>query len=136
MKAKYFKIEELVPKQILELGEDLCWSFIDSRLIESLDAIREHFNKPVIVNNWSTGGKFSQRCLRTSESVGVKWSQHRFGRAADFDVVGMTAAQVRKEILANTYKFPYIQVMEDDVNWVHIDVRNTQSKDGIILFKP
>lgn len=135
MKAKYFKIEELVSEKVLnELGEELCWGLIDERLIKTLDSIREHFGKPIVVNNWKNKGDYKDRGFRSETSTGAKYSQHKFGRAVDFDVVGLTAREVRTNIMKNIEKFPFLKRMEDDVNWVHIDVANTNSP-NIVLFK-
>ncbi len=54
--------------------------------------------------------------------VGAKYSQHRFGRAVDFDVKGISAETVRNDIRKGY--FSEITCIEADVNWVHIDVRN------------
>ena len=117
---KHFSWHELVPSAEYK---DYWLYLIDDRILMSLDAIRMHYKRPVIVNNWFTGGKFSLRGLRPMNSVvGAKYSQHKFGRAADFDVLGITAEQVRNDIRSGL--FPLITCIEKDVNWVHIDVRN------------
>ena len=117
---RYFQWHELVPsaeykKYWLEL--------IDDRLLMTLDAIRGHYKRPVTVNNWHSGGEFSLRGLRPMNSTtGAKFSQHKFGRAADFDVAGVSAEQVRNDIRKGL--FPLVTCIEQDTNWVHIDVRN------------
>jgi uncharacterized protein YcbK (DUF882 family) len=117
---KYFKWYELMPSAEYEKH----WLILmDERLLMSLDAIREHYKRPVTVNNWYSGGKFSLRGLRPMNSVvGAKYSQHKFGRAVDFDVQGISPEQVRNDIRSGL--FPLITCIEKDVNWVHIDVRN------------
>jgi hypothetical protein len=96
---------------------------MDDRILMTLDAIRMHYKRPVHVNNWHLGGKFSLRGFRPmTGKVGAKFSQHRFGRAVDFDVDGIPAEQVRNDIRSGL--FPLITCIEADVNWVHIDVRN------------
>jgi len=117
---QYFQWHELVPSAEYK---DYWLYLIDDRLLMSLDAIREHYKRPVTVNNWFRGGKFSNRGLRPmNSSVGAKFSQHKYGRAADFDVDGIPARKVRDDIKAGL--FPLITCIEDNVSWVHIDVRN------------
>jgi uncharacterized protein YcbK (DUF882 family) len=118
---KYFKWYELMPSAEYEKH----WLILmDERLLMSLDAIREHYNRPVTVNNWHSGGQFSLRGFRPMNSkTGAKFSQHKFGRAADFDVQGISPEQVRKDIRSGL--FPLVTCIENNVNWVHIDVRNT-----------
>lgn len=137
-KCKYFKIQELVDKKTFERFGESAFMFFDPRLLRTIDAIREYFNKPVLINNWSQGGDFDSRGLRRPDDPeGAKFSQHRFGRAVDFTVFGLTAEEVREIIINNqTHEaFREIKRIEDGVSWVHIDFANVEGE-NIILFKP
>ena len=134
MKSKYFKIQELVSKDVYEKYGEKSWEFIDERIIKILDLLREHFDKPITVNNWIFGGNLHQRGLRANKDEIVKSksdyyiSQHCLGKAVDLNVKGMTAQEVYEEILKNKSKFPLISRIENIKNtptWVHIDVANT-----------
>ena len=46
--------------------------FIDTKLIKVLDQLREHFNRPITVNNWMWGGNLEQRGLRANLDELVK----------------------------------------------------------------
>ena len=107
--------------------------FIDEKLIKVLDLLREHFNRPITVNNWIWGGELHQRGLRANkdEIVANKKdyyiSQHCLGKAVDFNVKGMTAQEVYDEIIKNKDKFYLISRIENIKNtptWCHIDVAN------------
>ena len=64
-KSKHFKIQELVCPEVYKKYGERAWMFIDPELIETLDIIREKIlNKPMIVNNWASGGGYTQRGLR------------------------------------------------------------------------
>ena len=52
-----------------------------------------------------------------------------------FDVVGMTAAEVRKWLFAHASELPHPIRVEADVTWNHIDLRNTGEKGKVITFK-
>jgi uncharacterized protein YcbK (DUF882 family) len=119
-KPRYFTWQELMPYAEYEP----YWLILmDERILITLDAIRTHYKRPVTVNNWHRGGQFSMRGFRPmTGNVGAKYSQHRFGRAVDFDVAGIPAEQVRNDIRFGL--FPLITCIEKNVNWVHIDVRN------------
>ena len=100
MKAKHFKLFELVCPHVLAKYGERSWMFIDSRLILNLDTIRERIGKPIYVNR----GNLTQRGLRCPQCQIVKdkaeagvlyMSAHTFGKAVDFDVEGMTADEVR-----------------------------------------
>ena len=118
---KYFQYFELMPS---EEYKPYWLILMDERILRTLDQIRMHYGKPVIVNNWHEGGQFSLRGFRPmTGKTGAKYSQHRFGRAVDFDVRGISAETVRNDIRKGY--FPEITCIEAGVNWVHIDVRNT-----------
>lgn len=134
MKSKYFKIQELVSEAVYKKYGEKSWEFIDERLIKTLDLLREHFDKPITINNWPFGGNLHQRGLRANKDEIVKSksdyyiSQHCLGKAVDLNVKGMTAQEVYEDILKNKDKFPLISRIENIKNtptWVHIDVANT-----------
>ena len=140
MVSKYFKIQELVSEAVYKKYGDKSWEFIDTRLIKVLDLLREHFNRPITVNNWLWGGNLQQRGLRANkdELVANKKdyyiSQHCLGKAVDFNIKGLSAQEVYEEILKNRDKFYLISRIEnikDTPTWVHIDVANI---DGFKIF--
>lgn len=136
MISKYFKIEELVSKKVYKKYGENAWQFIDPRLIKVIDLLREHFNKPITVNNWLWGGQLEQRGLRTNLDELVKSktekgtlyiSQHILGKAIDFNVKGLSSQEVYNEILKNKEKFyliSRIENIEKTPTWCHIDVAN------------
>ena len=61
---------------------------VDPSLVELLEVLREHFNKPVIVTS-------GYRCPEHNRAVGgAKRSQHLFGTAADIQVKGVDPKDV------------------------------------------
>jgi hypothetical protein len=136
-KPKHIETVELVDKKTYQTYKEQCLElFFDSRILCQLDSIREYFGKPIIINNWSWKGNFQFRGFRPFDcTVGSKYSQHKFGRAVDFDIEGFSAEEIRNQIIKNQHKedFKYISRMEDNVSWVHIDCANT-NKNGIYLF--
>jgi hypothetical protein len=136
----HFRIEELVdPDTLSKYGEDVCWEFFPDSSIDMLRGIRDFFDVPITINNWVFGGSFRFRGYRPpSCKIGAAHSYHRSGRAFDFDVKGLTAAQARKMILDNNddQRLKGIWRMEDGVSWVHVDSGNPpDGKDRIYLFK-
>ena len=127
---KHFKIQELVSPEIFNQRGNKAVELIDPRLLETMDTLREELGRPITANNWIYGGVFTQRGLRdrsfykTDKAYQDSLSQHKFGRACDFDVKGLSAKQVNQFIIDNKDKFPYISFIEVDCNWTHIDVRN------------
>ena len=138
MKSKYFKITELVPLQLSSiLHEDILWNLIDNNLIQSLDKIKEVFNKgSIIINSYMWSGDRNQSGLRTKDSKHYNEnSQHSTGKAADMIFSAYTTDEVRDYILSHQDEFPLVGGIELETSWLHVDVR--PRKDGRILtFKP
>lgn len=143
-KSNYFKIQELVcPETYKKFGEQ-AWMFIDERLLETLDIVREKIlGKPMVVNNWTAGGGFTQRGLRCNlcqlvrdktKSGKLYLSAHNFGKAVDATVQGMTAEEARKLIIKNQILLPYPVRLEEGVSWLHLDVYDA-GKGKVSLFK-
>lgn len=133
-KPKHFDTKELVSKQTYQARGERSLELLDPRLLETIDQLRETLGKPITINNWKWGGNFQQRGLRDVEFYGTalkysdSLSQHKYGRAVDFDVKGMEAWQVREHIVINKHLYPHISFLELGINWVHIDVRNGDFK--------
>lgn len=145
MKSNYFKVKELVCKHVYnKYGEDAAM-FLDDKLIETLNVIREKILKaPMIVNDWHNGGGFTQRGFRCNicqipksktDINRMYLSAHTLGKAVDCSVQGMTAEQARKKIIENKDLLPYPIRLEDGVSWVHIDVYNNGKGEKVYLFK-
>jgi len=121
-KPKYFQWYEFMPSKEYEP----YWLILmDERILITADEIREYYGVPVTINNWYWGGNLKNRGFREmNTAIGAKLSQHKFGRAFDFDVKNVPAEQVRNDIRKG--KFPLITCIEKGVNWVHADVRNVK----------
>ena len=143
---KYFKAYELVGPEVYAIyGED-SFQFMDSTMLHTLYVIRKALNKPITINNWKWGGRFSQRGFRSniqdivSEKTydGVLYlSGHVLGKAIDFNVVDMSANEVIEWLLENQDMLPYkIRVEDDEVERVHIDMKYLPSNPKVYLFKP
>jgi hypothetical protein len=127
---KHFKTHELVSKKIYEsMTEEEIFALFDPNLLIFIDMLRDDLGKAITINNWFTGGQFSQRGYRDDNKVGATRSPHKINkslgmkvcRALDFDVKGMTPKAVRDYINSNREKYSMIRRMESDVNWVHVD---------------
>ena len=77
--SKNFKSTEFDCK----CGKGCNITLIDSKLVTQLQKIRNHFNKPVVINS-------GFRCASHNRRVGgASSSQHLYGRAADIVVKGV-----------------------------------------------
>lgn len=143
-KSRYFKIEELVCPDVYKKFGEQAWMFIDGRLVETLDIVREKIlGKPMVVNNWTAGGSFTQRGLRCNLCQLVKdktksnrlyLSAHNFGKAIDATVQGISAEEARKLIVKNQILLPYPVRLEEGVSWLHLDMYDS-GKGKVSLFR-
>ena len=143
MKATFFNITELVCKHVFDKYGETSWQFLDPRLIETLDFIREDLNRPIEINNYYWGGHDTQSGLRCNlcnlvksktDKGQVYMSAHIEGQAADFSVKDLTAEAVRKWLKQHEDRLPYPIRLEAGVNWVHLDVRDAGEK--VYIFNP
>jgi len=131
--CEFFKIHELVPPHIYEDRGELAWELMDERLIITIDQLRKDFG-PMTINNYFWGGGRKESGLRDVECEYFRpYSQHSFGRAADCLFEDVETESVRKAILDNPNRYPFINAVELGTSWLHIDVRNT---DRIKTFYP
>jgi len=137
---KYFDIRELVSKAVwLKFGES-AWRLFDTRLLETLLALRVDVLKvPLVCNNWKSGGSLQQRGFRenTSAIVSEKTkegklyvSAHTIGQAVDLSSAKMTADVMRNLIVQMKSKLPHkvrIEKAENAPTWLHIDVMSNET---------
>lgn len=127
---KNFDIRELVCPHCYEKFKEQSWQFLSTELLSTLYKLRyEIFQKPIIINNWYKGGKYSQRGLRCNQCELVKnkktvyISAHVLGKAFDFNVSGLTSDEANQILRLNAHRFDYPIRMESNTNgWSHIDV--------------
>lgn len=134
--SKNFILPEFVSKTTWYIhGHKSLW-FIDERIIETCQKLRDNLGIPLTINNWYYGGTREESGLRVP---GMKnytlTSQHSFGRAVDIVSDKMTAEEMREHIYKNADEYKHIKAIETNVTWLHIDCRNTAT-DDFMLFDP
>lgn len=146
-KPIYFTLDELVCPHVHNRFGEIAWGFFDSKLLITIDRIRELLNKPIFVNNWKDGPTvfFDERGFRCIQCDLVKKaiienrlyvSPHMTGQGVDFDVQGLMAEEVRQWILKNKTLLPYPIRLENNVSWVHLDTRDNFTGEKVTLFNP
>ena len=98
-------------------GVGCCTSTpIDEKLVEYLQKIRDHFQKPVIITAY--------RCKEYNAKVAnaATRSYHTFGQAADFHIDGVAPAEIAK--YAESIGVKGIGLYD---TFVHIDTRDSKS---------
>lgn len=99
-------------------GKGCCnKTLIDEKLVEYLQAIRNHFGKPVKISS-------SYRCeIHNPKVGGVKSSLHLKGMAADITIEGVSPAEVAKYAESIGVKGIGLYDTSKDGHFVHIDTR-------------
>lgn len=101
------------------------------KLFEAMEKVREYFTKPVNVH-------VTYRPVEYNKAIGgALHSAHSEGLACDFDIIGMSCDDVRKEIVDKNLLETWNMRCEDKPgsNWVHLDLR-TPPSGGHRFFKP
>lgn len=121
----YFQVSELVCEHTYAKWGERSWQFLDTDYLACLLIIRRDILQlPMICNH----GQADQRGLRCNmcplvfEKTGVYLSSHILGKAGDFTVKGLTAAQARQRIKEMQHLLPCPIRMEKGVSWLHFDV--------------
>ena len=144
---QYFGIKELVSKAVCTKFGENSWVFLDEKILANLLVIRRDILKvPLVINDWSFGGKNQQRGLRENISQivvqktknGILYlSAHPFGKAVDFVSAKMSAEVMRREIVNKAYLLPYPMRLESGISaptWVHADTMTDDDSRKITIF--
>jgi len=130
-----FSLHEFIDKKTYgKWGTASRW-FIDPRISMVAQFIRTRHGKPVTINNWKSGGQYQYSGFdppggyRKSTSL----SQHRFGRAVDIKIKGMTVQELYKDIMDNQALYmenglTTVENIKHTPTWLHCDVRETGLK--------
>ena len=131
--SKNFIIQEFVPPVVFnQFGDRAIW-VVDPRIIGFCQWLRDYTGKAVTINNWHQGGPRSESCFRLPLSTtGASLSQHKFGRAVDAKVDGLTPDEVRGIIRKNydllLVNYGITTIEKDTPSWAHADCRATGLK--------
>jgi len=73
--------------------------------------------------------------------IGAAESQHKMGRAIDVKVEGLRSVEVYNIVMAHSAEFikaglTAIEDVEKTPTWVHLDCRNTASKNELLIIQP
>ncbi len=139
--SPHFTLQEFVPREVFErMGADAL-SLIDPKLIELAEFVRVFFGKPMIINNWASGGQYNESGYReASSTTGAAKSQHKLGKAIDIKIPGLKPKFIYEQILANEAQFmahglTTMENIEFTTTWNHLDIRVT-GKAKIWIVKP
>lgn len=137
-----FSLHEFIDKKTYKKwGEASIW-FIDPRIIQVAQFIRTRHNKPVTINSWTSGGQYQYSGFDPPGGYrkATSLSQHRFGRAIDVKISGMTPQELYKDIIDNQDLYMKIGLttvenIAHTKSWNHLDCRETKM-DKIKIVNP
>ena len=141
----YFKAHELVDPKTYTLYGERSFRFIDKRILNLLQFLRDYYKKPITINNYMFGGQYKESGLRQPKLLYYKpYSCHTFGRAVDIKVKDIEASKIQSDILnviSDEVKVMGLTAIEKDTpTWTHISVSNfdgweIEEKNGIKILK-
>lgn len=137
--SEHLYLDEYIPKELYakynSLGKlHILVGLIDSRLVQADQMLRNEFG-PTVINNWWNGGLREWSGLRLPDTPYYSFtSQHSFGRASD-KLYNVPAEQVR-EYIKKHWKALGITCIEDNVSWVHSDIRYVPRQVELLIVNP
>lgn len=143
-RSKHFKLHELVgPALYKKYGTskpEYLWRLLDECVLEALDIVKEFYETTVTVNNYYWDGARKESGLRDMDTeTGAELSAHKFAKAIDFQVKGISSVQVQADIkngLMPARFYELINCVEaGTIGWTHI-ARLNYVTDEIIWVRP
>jgi len=119
-----------VPQSIFKTYGDRSSIFVDKRILEIYIVLKDKYKIAPTINNYHLGGQLQNRGFRIPTSiVGALFSQHKFGRAEDFNISGWKSKDLWNDIISNPQFLIDVGCTTiEDINftptWVHLDCRN------------
>ena len=139
-----FNVKELVSRRIYEHQGNFALGYIRPTLIRAIHFLRVYFDSPMYINTWAyqnAPGNFQQRGYRELNSIGAKYSRHKYGMAVDFNITGMSSDEVNDHILTHqdnflSFGFTTIENKIFTTTWTHLDIRYTGLPDAMLVVNP
>lgn len=135
---KYFNIKELVCPHVYEKFGERAWIFLDAMALRLLLVLRRDILKVPLVCNTKTLTQRGLRCNRCEivrSKTSPYLSAHVTGKGFDLSSSAMSAEEMRLKIAENLDLLPCKVRIEQDVNWLHIDVYDEMQSSKIKYFK-
>ena len=136
--SKNFYLDEYIPEGMyheLQFKSHILIGLLDKRLLNADQKLR-NFIGPVTINNWWNGGERNWSGIRTPDSPFYsRTSQHSWGRASDKIFANVTPQEVREYIKIHWKKLG-VTAIEENVGWVHSDVRYVKDQKELLLVYP
>lgn len=135
---KYFNIKELVCPHVYEKFGERAWIFLDTMALRLLLILRRDILKVPLVCNTKTLTQRGLRCNRCEivrDKTSPYLSAHVTGKGFDFSSPALSAEEMRLKISENVDLLPCKVRIEQDVNWLHIDVYDEMTKERIKYFR-
>jgi hypothetical protein len=127
--SPHFDIREFVDPVTYAARGVQSIGIIDIRIVNCVELLRVLTGRAVTVNNYHVGGQYHESGTRHMDTAtGVNYSQHKFGRASDVKVEGMTPTAVRAFIKDHWAEFKaagLTTIEKDTPTWTHMDCRYT-----------
>lgn len=138
-KTTNFIIQELVtPKTYDKLGE-YAFKLFDEKALQSLDNLRNDYGKALKINDWVSGGRYSESGLRDIHTTtGASRSSHKFGYAFDlkhYDESNIKPLQEFIKKYGATYGIKRVETFINTPTWVHIEFTR-EFVESIYFFNP
>ncbi|AUR89203.1 hypothetical protein NVP1121O_175 [Vibrio phage 1.121.O._10N.286.46.C4] len=145
-------VKQVVPPSMWETFGVKALDKMDQRICEFIEEFREYVDVPLTANDWSWGGRFTQRGVRdvtqygTYEEMAKSRSDHLTGRAIDLISSKLTGHELRAKFIEKEqywfekYGINFIECGELNkdgrvMTWFHCSINIDQGQ-GVQYWSP
>lgn len=124
--SEHFYLDEVVCPEIYNKCTGISASFFSERVILGVEKLRRALDKPISINTWAQGGQFKYSGIRPMDcKEGAKWSDHKFGHAADIRIDGIHSFDIQAYLEQNWSEYsPFFTAIEKHTDgWTHVSDR-------------
>lgn len=132
-----FWIQEFVPEKIYKQYGSMSVMFLDKRIVDLAQKIRDMLGCPIYINTWMDGGILQERGYRLpTTGTGSELSQHKRGAAFDFHSDKKNTLELMefvKEKYSVLKEYGLTTMEANTPTWVHLDIRWVMNNDKLLI---
>jgi hypothetical protein len=119
---RYFEPQELVSPEYYDIWGANSYNLFHPHILRCLDNFRASYGSPLTINNYTSGGAYSESGLRNpTTSTGAKRSWHKKGVAFDLKAKDMDKLREFISKYASQFFISRVENFAHTKTWCHVE---------------